>query len=183
MEFLNFGNRIKPLVNFDTFEQPVNEYKQVGRFTIKKGEMVTTSVMKIKFSQLNGKRFYFPNGVLSLPYGHPSLRETNDFKKEKGQKIEDYFWEEKENLLKMEKRALKNTSRLDILNQILNQEPKIVNLNAKDNFSALYPTKIKENIQNIVLSAEWMKQNFHLMGNLKEISLLLVELVALKLLS
>ena len=57
----------------------------------------------------------------------------------------------------MEKRALKNTSRLDILNQILNQEPKIVNLNAKDNFSVLYPTKILKNIQNFVLSAEWMK--------------------------
>ena len=89
MEFLNFGNRNKPLVNFDTFEPPVNEYKQVGRFTVKKGEMVTTSVMKTKFSQLNDKRFYFPNGVLSLPYGYPSLRETDDFKKEKGQKIED----------------------------------------------------------------------------------------------
>lgn len=57
----------------------------------------------------------------------------------------------------MDKRALKNTSRLDILNQILNQEPKIVNLNAKDNFSVLYPTKILKNIQNFVLSAEWMK--------------------------
>ena len=57
----------------------------------------------------------------------------------------------------MDKRALKNTSRLDILNQILNQEPKIVNLNAKDNFSVLYPTKISKNIQNFVLSAEWMK--------------------------
>ena len=157
MEFLSFGNRNKPLVNFDTFEQPVNEHKQVGRFTVKKGEMVTTSVMKTKFSQLSDKRFCFPNGVLSLPYEYPSLRETDDFKKEKGQKIEDYFWEEKENLLKMEKRALKNTSRLDILNQILNQEPKIVNLNAKDNFSVLYPTKILKNIQNFVLSAEWMK--------------------------
>ena len=142
MEFLSFGNRNKPLVNFDTFEQPVNEYKQVGRFTVKKGEMVNTSVMKTNFSQLNDKRFYFPNGVLSVPYGYPSLRETDDFKKEKGQKIEDYFWEGKQNLLKMEKRALKNTSRLDILNQILNQEPKIINLNAKDNFSVLYPTKI-----------------------------------------
>ena len=51
--------------------------------------MVTTSVMKTKFSQINDKRFYFPNGIRSLPYGHPSFTEISDFKTEKGQKIEN----------------------------------------------------------------------------------------------
>ena len=31
------------------------------------------SVCKVQFGQLNDKRFYFPNGILSLPYGHPYL--------------------------------------------------------------------------------------------------------------
>ena len=31
----------------------------------------------------------------------------------------------------MEKKALQNTPRLEIFNQVLNQEPKIVNLNEK----------------------------------------------------
>ena len=39
MEFLNFGNRNKPLVNFDTFEQPVNEYKQ-DDFKKEKGQKI-----------------------------------------------------------------------------------------------------------------------------------------------
>ena len=79
MEFSNYSNGIKSLVNFDTFEKlPAND-----------------------------KRFYFPDSILSLPYGHPSLSEIDNFKRQKGQKIEKYFWEEKDNLLKMEKKALK----------------------------------------------------------------------------
>lgn len=119
--------------------------------------MVTTSVVKTKFSQINDKRFYFPNGLLSLPNGHPSLKEIDKFKNDKGQKIEKYFWVEKHDLLRMEKKALQNTPRLEIFNQVLNQEPKIVNLNEKSDFEFLYPRKVTKNIQNIVLSAKWMK--------------------------
>ena len=47
--------------------------------------MVRASVVKKKFSQLNNKQLYFP-------------------KTEKGQKIENYFWKEKEKLLEMIKK-------------------------------------------------------------------------------
>ena len=39
------------------------------------------SVSKVQFGQLNGKRFYFSNGIMSLPYDHPfleNLRKQND---------------------------------------------------------------------------------------------------------
>ena len=42
----------------------------------------------------------------------------------------------------MEKKALQETPRLQILNQILNMEPKIVNLNQTNDFDFLYPRKI-----------------------------------------
>ena len=66
--------------------------------------MVKTTVTKTKFSQLNGKRFCFPDGILSSPYTHQSLREIDEFKKQKGKKIEKYFWQEKEKLFQMEKK-------------------------------------------------------------------------------
>ena len=88
MEFSNYGNRIKSLVNFDTFEKPPAEYKDVARLTVKQGGMVKTVVNKTKFSQLNDKRFYFPDGILLLPYGHQSLSEIDNFKRQKGQKID-----------------------------------------------------------------------------------------------
>ena len=70
MEFSNYAKRINYLVNFDTFEKPPAENKEISRFTVKQGDMVKTNITKTKFSQLNDKRFYFPDGVLSLPYGH-----------------------------------------------------------------------------------------------------------------
>ena len=36
----NFSNRIKSLVNFDTFEKPPAEYKEVLRISMFQGEMV-----------------------------------------------------------------------------------------------------------------------------------------------
>ena len=57
----------------------------------------------------------------------------------------------------MEKEALQSTPRLELFNQILNQVPKIVNLNEKSGFKTLYMTKVRKNIKDIVLSGEWMK--------------------------
>ena len=75
--------------------------------------MVKTTVTKTKFSQLNGKRFCFPDRILSSSYTHQSLREIDEFKKQKGKKIEKYFWQEKKQLFQMEKKiALKGTPRL-----------------------------------------------------------------------
>ena len=67
-KYRNYTNRVKPLKHFDTFEKPPNKYKEVGRFSVKNGDTIKTAVTKTKFSQLNDKIFYFPNGILSLPY-------------------------------------------------------------------------------------------------------------------
>ena len=60
-------------------------------------------MVKSNFSQLNDKRFCFPDGIVSLPFKHPSLSKIDKFKQQKGQKRENYFWEEKEALFNMEK--------------------------------------------------------------------------------
>ena len=38
--------------------------------------MQMKSVSKVQFGQLNDKRFYFSNSILSLPYGHPLLEKV-----------------------------------------------------------------------------------------------------------
>ena len=70
------------------------------------GQNGQKAVIKSTFSQLNKKRFYFPDGIISLPFGHKNLQEIDNFKKEKGQKMDKHFWEEKEILFNMEKNAL-----------------------------------------------------------------------------
>ena len=68
--------------------------------------------------------------MVSVPFGHFSLNEIDQYKKEKGWKIEKYFWSEKEKLLELEKTALKKCPRIDFLNNILDQVLKIVDINS-----------------------------------------------------
>ena len=37
--------------------------------------MIKKTVIENKFSQLNNKRFYFPDGIISLPFEHKRLKE------------------------------------------------------------------------------------------------------------
>ena len=86
MNYENYAERIKPLYEFEHFKKPKTERKKVVRFTVKKGDMTTTQVEKKKFSQINDKRFYFPDAILSLPFGHEALKELEKYKKRKGRK-------------------------------------------------------------------------------------------------
>ena len=131
------------MVNFETSEQPPPDQKQVSRITVDHGEMVKKTSIKSKFSQLNDKRFYFPEGVVSQPFGHPNLKEIDEFKKQKGQKIEKYFWEEKEYLFNLELKALKNHHRLYLYNQILMPFPKLFNIGQKNDFTQQKKTLLK----------------------------------------
>ena len=66
------------------------------RFQIINDAMQMNTVNKIQFGQLNDKRFYFPNGIVSLPFGHFLFGEL---RKERGQnrnihlQIKERKWE------------------------------------------------------------------------------------------
>ena len=45
--------------------------------------MTAYLIRKNKFSQLNDKRFYFPNAITSLPFGHITLKEIDEYKKQR----------------------------------------------------------------------------------------------------
>ena len=117
--------------------------------------MIKTTVQKTKFFQINDKRFYFPDGILSLPYGDQALTEIDEFKKQKGQKIEKYFRQEKEKLHQMEKKALKNVPGLYLYHQIVMLNPKIVNINQKKYFKPLILPLVKKITKDIILLGEW----------------------------
>ena len=59
--------------------------------------MTTHKIRKSKFSQLNDKPFYFSNAVISLPFGHLSLSEIDDYKKIKGRELKNTFGQRKKN--------------------------------------------------------------------------------------
>ena len=51
----------------------------MSRFSVVGGKMGKTTVTK-KQTLLNDKRFYFPNGIVSLPFRHPIVAEIDNFK-------------------------------------------------------------------------------------------------------
>ena len=128
----------------------------MSRLTAVADEMVKTTVIKNKFSQLNDKRFYFQNGIVSLPFYHPNLAKINEFKQKKGQRIDKYLWEEKEHLLSLEKEALKNHPRLYLYHQILMSVPKFLNISQKDDFTQQIKTLFKRNTKDIILEEGWI---------------------------
>ena len=157
MNFENFAERIKQLYDFDTFFKPKNDTKPVVRISLKKGEMTTHKIVKTKFSQLNDKRFYFPNAMISLPFGHSSLEDIHTFKKSKGQRIEWCFLKGKEKLLELEKKALKQCPRLDFLNNNLLQVIKVVPLKTIkfDKDTVFQNNKNNKNVIDFVLDSGW----------------------------
>ena len=119
--------------------------------------MVKKTSIKSKFSQLNEKRFYLLDRVVSLPFGYPNLKEIDEFKKEKGQKVEKYFWEEKEHLFNLELKALRNHPRLYLYNQISMSVPKLFNVSQKRNdFTKQKKTLLKRNKKDVILEGGWI---------------------------
>ena len=90
--------------------------------------------LRCTFSQFNDKRFHFSNGVVFLPLFHSLLKDQTIYKKNKGKKIEKYFWEEKEVLLEKENKALKQHKRLSIYHKMLTSSVECFPLEKEENF-------------------------------------------------
>ena len=109
-------------------------------------------MVKTKFSQTNDKGFYNLNGVTSLPMGHPSLKDLTTYKESRGEKIEKYFIEEKENFKKLEIEAFAKNDRLNPYNEMLGKSFEYYNLkgNTKVDSGNLFQT-----IQPFISEARW----------------------------
>ena len=97
----------------------------------KSNEMSLQEVKKSKFVQINDKSYYFSDGIVSLPFSHPILNETVQYKDKKKERIENYIMFEKQNLLNMEKRALLKNHRISLLRNIFQQRPEYYHLNSQ----------------------------------------------------
>ena len=119
MMFENYANRIKQL-RYDLDISPSCEYVKQKRFEIKNTEMKMKAVNKVKFARLNDKRYYFSDGIVSLPFGHFLLEKTRQYKKQLG-KIHEEIDNEKNAILKLENEAVMQNERLRILRCIFTQ--------------------------------------------------------------
>ena len=87
------------------------------------------SVNKVKFANLNDKRYYFSDGIVSLSYGHPLLKKVREYKKSLPDAIHVCIKKEKDKLL-LENKAVRGNERLRILHSIFLQPTTYYNLNS-----------------------------------------------------
>ena len=115
--------------------------------------MTMTSVNKVQFARLNNKRYYFSDGIVSLPFGHPSLNKVREYKKSLP-KIHTVIQEEKNKILNGENAVVNNNERLRILRSIFSQPITYYNLKTNKRLSVNkfdYTTT-----RDYILNSKWL---------------------------
>ena len=119
MMFENYAARIKRLRCDLNKSESVETIKQ-KRLQVQNTEMKMKSIAKVKFARLNDKRYYFSDGIVSLPFSHPLLSKVREYKKQLTS-IHEQIEKEKETILKYENEAVVKNERLRTLRCILSQ--------------------------------------------------------------
>ena len=87
MDFKVYSKRINSTTQIETFGNLPTEKQKACRFKIKNNNMVLQEIEKLKLAQINNKRYYFSDEIVSLPFCHPYLHEIFQFKSDKKQKL------------------------------------------------------------------------------------------------
>ena len=85
------------------------------------------SVNKVQFASLNDKPYYCPDGITSLPSGHPLLLQLRKRKKA-FPKIQKLIKEEKNNFLKEALNAIRKHERINTFRTILSKSLSYYNI-------------------------------------------------------
>ena len=116
MDFDSYSGRLSDLNEFSKKYIKKPRKIQQKRFQIINNSMQMKGVSKVQFGKLNDERFYFSNGIVSLPYGHPSLENVRK-EKQKSRLIHKKIQEKKYEYLKEESKVLNDNQRLNVLKQ------------------------------------------------------------------
>ena len=79
------------------------------------------SVNKVQSAGLNNKRFYFHDGIVSLPFGHFFLNKVKEQKEKYKTEIQHQIHDKKYDFLKEEAAAVSQYERLRVLGSIFGQ--------------------------------------------------------------
>ena len=108
------------------------------------------AVSKEQFGQLNDKRFYFSNGLMSLPYGYLCLEDLRK-EKQKYRAIHKTIQDKKYDFLKQESNAIDNNPRMHVLKQIFAQSSMFYILNS----TIISMTKGWKSTKDQILNGSW----------------------------
>ena len=132
MNFESYAMRINTLRESDDKKEEKKIVQK--RLQVKNTNTTMTSVNKVQFARLNDKRYYFSDGIVSLPFGHPTLNKVREYKKSLP-KIHTVIQKEKNEILKRENEVVNNNERLRILRSIFSQPITYYNLKTNKRLS------------------------------------------------
>ena len=147
MDFDSYCSKLCDIIDyFETFYKKKNTKKiKQKRFQVVNDTMRMKTVEKIQFGQLNDKRFYFPNGLLSLPYGHFQMEEIRKHRpKEKA--IHKVVKNKKLEYIKEENEIINKNKRLSVYYQIMSGYPTICTISEPE-IREKIPCSTKEYIE------------------------------------
>ena len=131
MDFSAYCSKLASITDyFESHIRPNKTKIKQKRFQVINDGMQMITVNKIQFGQLNDKRFYFPNGIVSLSFGHFLL---DEHRKERSQnrnihlQIKERKWE----FIKKENEILNKNGRLSVSCQIINGCPALYTLKSE----------------------------------------------------
>ena len=120
MNFESFSSRIMDCREY-TYAQKKSRSLKQSKLKLSKTMMQFKEELKTQFASLNDKRYYLPDGVTSLPYGHFLLSKLDEKKNKKN--IENVLFKIKDDLIREESNLVKKCERIRVLRSILNQIP------------------------------------------------------------
>ena len=150
MDFDSYCSQLSDLTKYSNeFLNTPNKVEQIEQkiFQVINESMKMKSVSKVQFGQLNDKKFYFSNGIISLPYGHPYLEELRK-EKHKYRHIHKVSQTKKDDFLKKESKVLESIPRLNIVKRIFAQIPIFYELDSNTKFISSGWKTTKELIKN-----------------------------------
>ena len=118
MDFDSYSNRLSDLTEYSN--EFLNKSNKVELIEQKRSQVINESmqmksVSKVRFGQLNDKRFYFSNGI---PYGHLYLEKLRK-QKHKYRDIHKVIQRKKDDFLKEQSKVIQKIPRLKFFNKFL----------------------------------------------------------------
>ena len=153
MDFERYAARINNL-RCDLDSANKQEKVVQKRLQVKNTEMKMTSSSKVKFARLNDKRYYFSDGIVSLPFSHPSLNDLREYKKSIIE-IHKVLDDEKDKILNDENMVVNSNERLRILRSIFSQPIKYYTLKTHRHFISTKNVNYMTTRQYI-LNSHWL---------------------------
>ena len=153
MCFESYAMRINTLRDIDCKKEEKKITQK--RLQVKNTNMTMTSVNKVQFASLNDKRYYFSDGIVSLPFGHPSLKEVRDYKKSLS-KIHTVIAKEKDKILLYENRVVNDNERLRILRSIFSQPITYYTLKTNNRYCGKNKKFDYTTTRDYILNSQWL---------------------------